>query len=214
MVSSVSGANPTLSFTKTTAKTQGAISVNHFYATGVSGCGSTTTLTFTMTATPVNGGSSDDVSATIWFIQNAGGGLDPNFPCNSGANDTSTSFPRTISNSSCTTSVANEGITIMQQEDFQTVTSSSVTSGGTIYDAEADLGQYEALASYQDGGAAVVYATTAQGYTVSWTYSKYDTSETDIGNWAAQALAWEPSGGGGGTTIIPALPLLGTGVGD
>lgn len=193
MIQSVSSSNPSLTWSHTTEAAQGSIFIGHFYATNVSGCGSNTTITFTTATTPDQNGSANDTSLTIWAIQPAAV-LDQgtSWPCNSTGNSSAGSGP--VVNTSCATTVASELVTVAQQEDFQTATSSSVNAG-TIYDLEPDLGAYEALTGFQDGGAATVYAGATGGYTVTWTYSHYDTPQATIGNWTAQALAWKPGAG-------------------
>lgn len=197
-VTGVTASNPTLTFTVTTASSNGGvIFVQHAYATGVSGCGSTTTITFTLSATP--GAASNGFAGTVFALQNAGGGLDTSFGssglCNSNGSNSSTSFPVSITNTSCTTSAANELLISQQQENDQTVTSSSASSG-TIYDLEPDVGQYAEYSGFQDAGAAAVYMGSAGSNAITWTYKKYDSGSTTIGPWAAQTLAWEPSGSG------------------
>jgi hypothetical protein len=192
-LNSVSSTNPTQSFTLTTTSASGSIITGHAYFVNGS-CGPTTTITFTLSATP---DATHFFTCTIWGI--SGAATSP-LDTTVGATGNLAATSGTVSAApTITTATANELITFFSQETGETVT--SVTSAtGTMRDGETDFGVYSNAAGFQDGGVGILYAATATAYNISIVFSNYE-GATNVGPWSSQAMAWKAPAAG--ATIVP-----------
>ncbi len=104
-----------------------------------------------------------------------------------------------------TPAVTNE--LILAQINWGTGPGTAVTAPtGALYDYPLFTGETDL--DFQTEGGAMGYLFAPNTNAESWTWTN-----TNNASWGAAAMAFLPASGGG-TTIIPALPLLGVGVGD
>lgn len=145
----------------------------------------TGTLTVTVTNAPSRTGFPFELY--IWGIAN-GDVIDTT---RSGAETLNTTPPvtdTTVLSSALATAAANELILFFNQEESQTVTSIT-SSTGTFLFLAPDNGAYESLDAVHDAGFGHVYATSVGSYNFDVHWEEYEGNSDVVGPWCAQAIA-------------------------
>lgn len=163
----------------------------------------TGSMTLKVTNAPTDTGFPFEV--VIWAIANAGTVVDAT---RSGANTNNTIPPSTqnsVLSTSLTTSQANSLILFYNQEERQTITTITASTG-TALALMPDNGVYESLDSAHDAGIAHLYASSATSYNFNISWQAYQ-GALSVGPWCAQAIAFAPVAAAGGASAL--LLLLG-----